>query len=100
MGVAHAGAWRRLDAVAFAGSAAFLAGLLGATAACAWPALLHAIPDPAASLTTANAAVPADSLRGALAWYVPGLALAAGYVVLLARLHRGKAQAGEYGGHD
>lgn len=99
MAAAHAGAWRGRDGLAFAGSAAFLAGLLGATAVCAWPALLHAIPDASASLTTANAAVPADSLRGALAWYVPGLALAVGYVVLLARLHRGKARGGDYGGH-
>lgn len=96
---AHAGAWRRRDGLAFAGSAAFIAGLLGATAACAWPALLHGVPYEAASLTTANAAVPSDTLRGALAWYVPGLLLALGYVVLLARLHRGKVRGGDYGGH-
>jgi cytochrome bd ubiquinol oxidase subunit II len=100
LAAAHANAWARRDGWVLAGSAAFLAGLLGATAVCAWPALLHAIPDPAASLTTANAAVPDDSLRGALAWYVPGLLLALGYVVLLARLHRGKAQGADYGGHE
>jgi len=98
--LAHASAWRRRDALVLAGSFAFLGGLLGATAVCAWPALLYAVPDGAASLTTANAAVPADSLRGALAWYVPGLLLAFGYVYLLARLHRGKAVGGEYGGHE
>ena len=98
--VAHASAWRRRDGLLLAGSFAFLAGLLGATAVCAWPALLHAVPNTAASLTTANASSPADSLRGALAWYVPGLLLAFGYVFLLARLHRGKAQGGEYGGHE
>ena len=97
--LAHVGARRRRDGLAFAGSAAFLAGLLGATAVCAWPALLHAIPDPAASLTTANAAVEDGALRGALAWYVPGLLLALGYVALLARLHRDKARGADYGGH-
>lgn len=100
LAAAHFGAWRHRDALALAGSSAFLAGLLGATAVCAWPALLHAIPDPAASLTTANAAVEAGALRGALAWYVPGLLLAFGYVALLAWLHRHKAQGGDYGGHE
>ncbi|MFN8589692.1 MAG: cytochrome d ubiquinol oxidase subunit II [Candidatus Eisenbacteria bacterium] len=97
---AHASAARRADVGVFAGSAAFLAGLLGATAACAWPALLHAIPDAGRSLTTANAASPAGSLRGALAWYLPGLLLAFGYVALLAWLHRGKARGSEYGGAE
>lgn len=99
LAAAHAGARRGRDGLAFAGSTAFLAGLLAATAVCAWPALLHAVPDPAASLTTANASAPADSLRGALAWYVPGLLLAFGYVALLARLHRGKVRGADYGGH-
>ncbi len=97
--LAHVSAWRRHDGRVLAGSAMFLAGLLGATAVCAWPALLHAIPDPSRSLTTANAAAPSESLRGALAWYVPGLALALGYVALLAWLHRGKARGADYGGH-
>lgn len=99
--VAHVAARRReiADALVLAGSSAFIAGLLGATAVCAWPALLHAIPDASLSLTTANAASPAESLRGALAWYVPGLLLAFGYVAALAWLHRGKAQGAEYGGH-
>lgn len=95
----HVSASRKWDALVLAGSSCFVAGLLGATAICAWPALLHAIPDASLSLTTANAASPEDSLRGALAWYVPGLLLALGYVAMLAWLHRGKAQGGEYGGH-
>ena len=101
LGIATAGrsARRRQDRGVLAGSAAFLAGLLGATAVCAWPALLHAIPDASRSLTTANAAVPGDTLRGALAWYLPGLAVALGYVGLLAWLNRGRARAGDYGEH-
>lgn len=96
---AHVSARRAHDGRVLAGSAAFLAGLLAATAVCAWPALLHAIPDDARSLTTANSSAPAASLRGALVWYVPGLALALGYVALLAWLHRGKAQGADYGEH-
>jgi len=99
MALGHFGLWRGRDGLAFAGSAAFIAGLLGATAVCAWPALLHGVPYEAASLTTANAAVPDATLRGALAWYVPGLLLALAYVVLLARLHRGRVRGGDYGGH-
>lgn len=97
--LAHGSAQRRHDGRVLAGSAAYLAGLLGATAVCAWPALLHAIPQGARALTTANAAAPAESLRGALAWYLPGLVLALGYVALLAWLHRGKAQGSDYGEH-
>jgi hypothetical protein len=51
------------------------------------------------SLTTANAAAPADGLRSAFFWYVPGVLLALGYFALLARLHRDKARAGDYGSH-
>jgi cytochrome d ubiquinol oxidase subunit II len=93
------GVWRVRDGLAFAGTSAFIGGLLAATAACAWPALLYAVPDAAHSLTVMNAAAPASGLRSALVWYIPGLLLAVGYLALLARLHRNKARAGDYGGH-
>jgi cytochrome d ubiquinol oxidase subunit II len=96
---AYAGLRSERDGLAFAGSACFISGLLGATAACAWPALLYAVPVEANSLTTANAAAPADGLRSAFFWYVPGVLLALGYFALLARLHRDKARAGDYGSH-
>jgi cytochrome d ubiquinol oxidase subunit II len=85
--------------LAFAGTSAFVAGLLAATAVCAYPVLLYAVPDTARSLTVAGVASPADSLRGALAWYLPGLALAVGYQLVIAGLHRGRAQPADYGGH-
>lgn len=87
---AHGAAW--------SGSSAWVAGLLVATAACAAPELLHALPDAAHSLTTANAAAPVESLRGALAWFVPGVLLAIGYQVVIARLHPGPVKPTEYGG--
>jgi len=94
-----AGVWRTRDGLTFAGTSAFIGGLLAATAACAWPALLYGVPDAAHSLTVANAAAPDEGLRRALAWYVPGLLLAFGYLAVLARLHRDKARAGDYGSH-
>lgn len=87
------------DGLAFAGTSAFIAGLLVATAACLHPALLAAVPDPARSLTTRNAAAPSGPLAGALAWYIPGLLLAAAYPLLLARIHRARVRGDEYGGH-
>jgi cytochrome d ubiquinol oxidase subunit II len=89
---------RGRDGLAFAGTSAFLAGLLAATAACLHPALLVAVPDPGRSLTTLNAGAPPGPLAGALAWYLPGLALAVGYQLLLARLHRARVRGNEYGG--
>jgi cytochrome d ubiquinol oxidase subunit II len=90
---------RGRDALAFAGTSAFIAGLLAATAACQHPALLASVPDAGRSLTTLNAAAPAAPLAGALAWYGPGLVLAACYPLLLARLHRARVSGDEYGGH-
>ena len=90
---------RGRDGWAFAGTSAFLAGLLAATAVCAYPVLLLAVPDSARSLTVRGAASPDVSLRGAIAWYPIGLALAITYQVIVARLHRNRAQAGDYGGH-
>jgi len=78
---------RKPRALAFAGTSGFLGGLLAATAICAWPALLYSLPDPARSLTAGAAAAPQSSLRIALAWYPPGLALAIGYQVIVARIH-------------
>lgn len=78
---------------AFLGSSAFLAGLLGATAALLFPVMLRAASRDAESLTAYNSAVPPASLRIALAWWVIAAPLAVTYFVILFRLHRGKAVA-------
>jgi cytochrome d ubiquinol oxidase subunit II len=78
---------------AFLGSSAFLAGLLGATAALVFPVMLRATGGDQLSLTAYNSAVPMQSLRIALAWWVIAAPLAVAYFVLLFRLHRGKAVA-------
>ncbi len=77
---------------AFLGSCAFVAGMLGATAACVFPVMLRAIGE-GASLTVHNASVPAASLVIALRWWIIGAPLAVAYFVLLFRLHRGKVVA-------
>jgi cytochrome bd ubiquinol oxidase subunit II len=74
---------------AFLGSCAFLAGLLGATAASVFPVMLRAIDDGARSLTAYNSSVPESSLRIALGWWIIGFPLAVLYFALLFRIHRG-----------
>ncbi len=81
---------RERPLTAFLGSGAFILGLLGASAACAWPVMLKSTLDPALSLTARNAGAGIHALRAGLAWWVLGFPLAAGYVALLFRIHRGK----------
>ncbi len=78
---------------AFLSSCGFLAGMLVATAACAFPVMLRSVPDAELSLTAYNSSVPAGSLRTAIAWSLLAFPLAALYFVTLFRLHRGKAVA-------
>ncbi len=88
---------RGRDLLAFVGSAAFLLGLLAATAASVYPVWLRSAGDPARSLTaTAHAASP-ESLRAGLLWWPFGFVLALVYLAVLFRLHRGKAQAAPEG---
>jgi cytochrome d ubiquinol oxidase subunit II len=78
---------------AFLGSCGYLAGMLAATAACAFPLMLRSIADEEASLTAYNSSVAISSLRTALAWLLVALPLIALYFATLFRLHRGKAVA-------
>jgi len=86
------GQLRRRDGLAFAGSAAFILGLLAATAACVFPVMLKSTLDPAYSLTALNAAVGPQGLRTGLVWWVVGFPIAVTYFVVLFRLHRGKVK--------
>jgi len=95
VGVFVAGARRPL--AAFLGSCAFLAGMLGATAACLFPVLLRCTTDPALSITAANAGSTVSGLRTALRWWSIGAPLAVAYLVVLFRLHRGRAAVGPEG---
>ncbi|HUD71080.1 MAG TPA: cytochrome d ubiquinol oxidase subunit II [Dongiaceae bacterium] len=77
---------------AFAGSCAFLAGILLATAAGSWPVMLRSAADPTHSITAPGAASSPAGLRAALSWWAIAFPLAIGYLVLLFRLHRGRAR--------
>jgi cytochrome d ubiquinol oxidase subunit II len=87
---------RGTDFVAFLGSCAFLAGMLGATAACLFPVLLRSIDTAAHSLTAYNSSVPPESLRIAIRWWLLGFPLVVVYFATVFRLHRGKVRAGTY----
>jgi cytochrome d ubiquinol oxidase subunit II len=82
---------------AFLSSSAFLAGLSIATAVCVWPVMLRSVPDPALSLTAANAGGDPEGLAVALRWFLVGLPLVAAYYVVLFRHNRGKASAAAEG---
>ena len=73
------------------GSSAFLAGLSTATAACVFPVMLRAIPDPALSMTAFNSGGDPAGLKTALRWLILGLPLALFYFVVVLRLHQGKS---------
>lgn len=83
--------------VAFLGSCAWLAGMLVATAACLFPVLLPALPDPALSITAYNAGNTRAGLRTALGGWVIGFPIVVAYFVVLFRIHRGKAMAARDG---
>lgn len=85
------------DRGAFLGSCAFLAGLSTATAACVFPVMLRATGDPALSMTAYNAAGDPSGLRTALGWFSIGFPIAILYLVVVFRLHRGKAVAASEG---
>ena len=80
---------RGRDLLAFLGSAAFVLGLLAATAAAVYPTWLPSTLGAEYSLTVDNAAAGASSLATGLFWWPFGLALAIVYVAVLFRLHRG-----------
>ena len=82
-----------LGIAAFLGTSGLVGGLLVATAATTFPVMLRAVPDATRSITATSAGGDAAGLRTALGWWVIGFPIAIGYLVLLLRLHRGKAMA-------
>jgi cytochrome d ubiquinol oxidase subunit II len=90
---------RGRDLAAFAGSAAFLLGLLAATASAVYPVMIRAANDASRSLTALNAASSPQSLATGLYWWPAGAALAVGYFAFLMHLHRGKVTSEESGGY-
>ncbi len=79
--------------LAFLGSGTFLLGLLAATAACVYPVMLRSSLDLALDLTALNSSAAPHGLATGLKWWILGFPVAIGYIVLLFRIHRGKASA-------
>jgi cytochrome d ubiquinol oxidase subunit II len=82
---------------AFVGSCAFLLGIIGASAASYFPVMLRATGGDALSITAYTGGGDEAGLRTALRWFLVGLPLALAYLVLVFRLHRGKAVAAREG---
>jgi cytochrome d ubiquinol oxidase subunit II len=86
--------FRRLkqDAKAFAGSCTFIAGMLAAVAFSVYPYVLPSSQDPVRGLTAEGTAASPHGLTVALAWWIPGMLLAAGYSIFVHRLFGGKVE--------
>jgi cytochrome d ubiquinol oxidase subunit II len=84
---------RGLDGRAFLASAAFLACMLGTAVSGLWPTILPSTLDPARALTIEGTAGPERGLTMALAWWIPGILLVAGYFVYAYRRFAGKVSA-------
>jgi cytochrome bd ubiquinol oxidase subunit II len=82
---------------AFLGSCAFLLGVIGASAASYFPVMLRATGGDALSITAYTGGGDEGGLRIAIRWFLVGLPLALAYLVVVLRLHRGKAVAARDG---
>lgn len=75
----------RKGAVAFLGSAGYLAGMMASVAFSLYPLVLPSSLDPAFHLTARAAAADDHGLRVALAWWIPGMMLASAYSLYVHR---------------
>jgi cytochrome d ubiquinol oxidase subunit II len=92
LGVAWWANRRAADRAAFFGSAAFLGGLLLATAAALFPLLLRSTVDARFDLTAYGAATGRRGMLLGLTWWIPALLLAIGYFTYLFRSFAGKVR--------
>jgi cytochrome bd ubiquinol oxidase subunit II len=83
---------RRQDLKAFVASGLYLAGMLTSVAFGVFPNVLPANTTPDLSLTIHNAATAEHGLIVGLWWFLPGMALAIGYSVLVYRHFAGKVE--------
>ncbi|MCK6481064.1 MAG: cytochrome d ubiquinol oxidase subunit II [Planctomycetes bacterium] len=90
LGAVRAFLGRGRDGRAFLASALFLAFMLGTAVAGLWPTILPSTLDPARALTIEGTAGPERGLTMALAWWIPGILLVAGYFVHVYRRFAGK----------
>jgi cytochrome d ubiquinol oxidase subunit II len=83
-------ALRKKGLVPFLGSSVYLAGMLASVAFSVYPFVLPSSIDPARGLTAQAAAADGHALRVALAWWLPGMALASAYSAFVYWKFRGK----------
>jgi cytochrome d ubiquinol oxidase subunit II len=81
---------RSRDLAAFLSSCLYLVGMLTSTVFGVFPYVLPSSNSPEQSLTVTNAAAAEYGLYIGLAWWIPGMALAALYSVFVYRHFRGK----------
>jgi cytochrome d ubiquinol oxidase subunit II len=83
---------RGRDGRAFLSSSLFLAAMFGTAVAGLYPVILPSTLDAARALTVEGTAGPDHGLTVALAWWIPGILLAAGYFVFTYRRFAGKVE--------
>jgi len=76
----------------FLGSCAYIVGMLTSVVFGVYPYVLPSNTDPKLSLTVYNAAAPHYGLMVGLAWFIPGIVLAAGYFFYTYRSFAGKVR--------
>ena len=87
----------RTERAAFLSSCLFIVGMLTSAAFGLYPYVLPSNTDPNLGMTVYNAAAAEYGLRVGLAWFVPGILLAAGYFVYTYRSFAGKVSLEEEG---
>jgi cytochrome d ubiquinol oxidase subunit II len=80
------------EAKPFLASCAYIVGMLTSAAFGVFPYVLPANTDPALGLTVWNSATTRYGLAVGLAWWIPGMALVAGYTVFVHRHFAGKTR--------
>jgi cytochrome d ubiquinol oxidase subunit II len=80
---------------AFVSSGAFILGMMGSAAFGLFPYVLPSNLQREAGLTVWNTAAPGYGLRVAIFWFIPGMALACGYMFYLYRRFAGKIDDGQ-----
>jgi cytochrome bd ubiquinol oxidase subunit II len=91
---------RRKELQAFLASGLYLVGMLTSAAFGVFPYVLVSNATPDSGLTVYNAATGEHGLIVGLWWFIPGMALATGYTVLVYRHFAGKVQQGTSPGPD
>jgi cytochrome d ubiquinol oxidase subunit II len=88
---------KRREAAALYSSGVFLGAMVLGAAVALYPTVLPSSGNRAYDLTIFDAASGPETLRLALYWWIPGVAIAITYIVFVYRLFKGKATAGGYG---